>query len=148
MIKNAAKLFNLSECESESLANKSGLSLLCCKNLLLSEAMKDKNIKQSDLIRRSAVSERMFQYYIKGKKPTKQALLAIALSLGLQIDEINSLMNTYGYCLSKSLPNDAVVLWFLKNYYTQKNNTAILNLINDVLEKLELPMLMTKFINR
>lgn len=83
----------------------------------------------------------MLQYYLKYKKPTKQALLAIVISLHIPIDEIGLLLCKYGYCLSESLPNDAVAIWYLKNYYTQKNGDMTLNLINEVLERLELPLL-------
>lgn len=145
---NAAQLFNLSEDECESLANKAGLSLLYDENISLAMCLKDYNIKTGKLVRSASISERMFQYYRKGKKPTKQALLAILISLDLPIDEITILLRKYGYCLSESLPNDAVVLWFLKNYYTQKNGVMSLDSINEVLERLELPLLMTKLIDR
>ena len=148
LIFNAAQLFNLPEYESERLANKAGLSLLYDENISLTMYLKNYNIKTGELIRGASISERMFQYYLKGKKPTKQALLAIAISLNFSIDNICILLRKYGYCLSKSLPNDAVVLWFLKNYYTQKNGVMTLNSINEVLEKLELPLLMTKLIDR
>lgn len=58
---------------------------------------------------------------MKDKRPTKQALLTIVISLHFPIDEIGILLCKYGYCLSESLPNDAVVIWYLKNYYTQKH---------------------------
>ncbi|MCM1225948.1 MAG: helix-turn-helix domain-containing protein [Clostridium sp.] len=145
---NAAQLFNLSEYECEGLANKAGLSLLYDKNISLAVFLKDRTIKTGELIRCASISERMLQYYMKGKKPTKQALLAIAISLDLPIDEIIILLRKYGYCISESLPNDAVALWYLKNYYTQINGVTTLDSINEVLEKLELPLLMTKLINR
>ncbi len=145
---NTMQLFNLSENECESLANKAGLSLLSDENISLAAVLKNHNIKTGKLVRRASISERMSQYYLKDKKPTKQALLAIVISLGIPIYEIRILMCKYGYCLSKSLPNDAITLWFLKKYYTQKNGIMILDSINEVLEKLELPLLMTKLINR
>lgn len=120
VILNAAQLFNLSEYECESLANRAGLSLRYDENVSLAACLKVYNIKICDLVRRVSVSERMFQYYFKGKKPTKQALLAIVILLNFPIDEINILLCKYGYCLSKSLPNDVIVIWYLKNYYTQK----------------------------
>jgi hypothetical protein len=91
------------------------------------------------------VSERMFQYYIAGKEPTKQVLLAIAVSLSLPFDEIQTLLGKYGYCQSLSLPNDAVVLWFLGN--GNKRNNLLFD-INAVLEELGLPLLMTKLYER
>lgn len=148
VVLNAAQLFNLSEYECENLANKAGLSLLYDENISLAACLKDYNIKIGDLVRKAFLSERMFQYYLKGKKPTKQVLLAIVISLNLPIDEINILLCKYGYCLSESLPNDVIVIWHLKKNYTQKNGVLTLNLINEVLERLKLPLLMTKIINR
>lgn len=148
VVLNAARLFNLSEYECEGLANKAGLSLLYEDNISLATLLKDYNIKIADLVHKASISERMLQYYYKGKKPTKQALLAIVISLNLSIDEINALLCKYGYCLSGSLPNDVIVIWYLKNYYTKKNGVLTLNMINEVLERLGLPLLMTKIINR
>lgn len=136
------------ENECESLANKAGLSLLYDENISLAMYLKDRNIKTGELVRGALISERMFQYYLKGKKPTKQALLAIVISLDFPVSDIDILLRKYGYCLSNSLPNDAVAIWFLKNYYTQKNGVMTLDSINEVLEKLELPLLMTKLIDR
>lgn len=118
------------------------------ENITLAAVLKDHNIKTGELVRGASISERMLQYYLKGKKPTKQALLAIVIALGIPIDEICILLCKYGYCLSRSLPNDAITLWFLKKYYTPKNGIMVLDSINEVLEKLELPLLMTKLINR
>ncbi len=122
--------------------------MLSDENMSLAEVLKDYNMKTGELVRSASISERMLQYYFKGKKPTKQALLAIVISLGLPIDEICVLLCKYGYCLSKSLPNDVITFWFLKKNYPQKNSIIILDSINEVLEKLELPLLMTKLINR
>ena len=117
-------------------------------NISLAMILKDYNVKSGKIVHSASISERMFQYYLKGKKPTKQALLAIVISLGFPVDEIDIMLRKFGYCLSESLPNDAVTNWFLKNYYTQKNGIMILNSINEILERLELPLLMTKLINR
>lgn len=94
-----------------------------------------------------AVSERMFQYYGRGKAPTKQALTAIAVILGMDEDKTNSLLNGYGFCLSKSLINDAVVRWFIQSNY-ENNTKDVLQDINETLACMGLPMLMTKPINR
>lgn len=94
---------------------------------------------------RAVISERMLQYYVSEKKlPTKQALLAIAISFELPQEEIETLLRDYGFCLSNSLPNDAVALWFLRN---NSPSLALVFSINEVLADLELPLLMTKQIN-
>lgn len=146
VILKASVLFGLTENETEALANKAGLSLSAHENGL-AEVLKYRSGKYHDLLRQAAVSERMFQYYMAGKTPTKQALLALAISLGLSLSEIDSLLHKYGYCLSRSLSNDAVVLWFLTND-NYKNGLLLLHSLNEVLDDLGLPILMTKLINR
>jgi hypothetical protein len=147
VILKAADLFSLSDNEKDSLANKAGLSF-CEHSNGLAEIINFYKGKYCDLFEEAFVSERMFQYYMTGKEPTKQALLALAISLNLQLDEIERLLPKYGYCLSKSLPNDMVVEWFLKNKSRNKNNKFLLFSINNVLDDLNLPLLMTKLINR
>ncbi len=117
------------------------------------------------------VSERMFQYYMAGREPTKQALLAVSIVLGLTYKEIQQLLNTYGYCLSNSLPSDAIVMWFLGRGNGSRHGdrsedaghrngshggsgghgdgnvnsgARMLYEINEVLYELDLPLLMTK----
>lgn len=155
----AADLFQLTEKECESLANKAGLSLCVHKNGLL-EAYQIYRLQRAKLPPGSTVSERMFQYYITGKEPTKQALLAIAISLGLEFSQIDGILHAYGYCLSKSLPNDAVVSWHLQNrektrqqissrqHIKYRYDAPLLYAINEELADLELPLLMTKPMKR
>ena len=85
----------------------------------------------------------MFEYYLAGRRPTKQALLALAICLELSPGEMGRLLGAYGYCLSKSLPNDAVVRWFLENTGSG-SRSLLLDSINEVLSDLDLPLLMTK----
>lgn len=148
VIFNAAELFNLSENECEVLANKAGISLFYDENISLESILKNLHIKTGKIVHSASVSERMFQYYLKGKKPTKQALLAIFISLNFSASEMDTTLRKLGYCLSKSLPNDIITLYFLNNFYNKQNGVLTLNLINEVLERLDLPLLMTKIINR
>lgn len=92
----------------------------------------------------------MFQYYMAGREPTKQALLALGISLGMTSDKIDNLLHMYGYCLSKSLPNDAVASWFLQNSILHEYgyDPLFLDSINETLAKMELPVLMTKPLKR
>lgn len=94
-----------------------------------------------------AVSERMVQHYLLGKVPTKQALLAIAVILELSMKEMGELLRDYGYSLSHSLANDAVVRWFWENRHDM-SGADLLYAINDTLDCLKLPLLMTKQITR
>lgn len=147
VVVNSAKLFHLEKNETEMLANKAGLSMHQSQNEFL-ERVKKYSGTYSKLLRSACVSERMFQYYMLGKEPTKQALLAILISLELSLDEIKQVLQSCGYCLSLSLPNDVVVLWFLMNRRRTQNVVLLLHSINEVLEQLELPLLMTKLIHR
>lgn len=135
-------LFDLSLEDSEMLANSAGLSL--CPNW--GNLHKFLNVhykgKLKDLSQNAIISERMLRYY-KKIAPTKQALLAIAVSLNLGLSEIDTLLRSYGYCLSKSSVADITVMWFMKNN-TYKNNGMLLTEINIVLDKMGLPLLMTR----
>ena len=63
----------------------------------------------------------MFRHYVSGMIPTKQALLAISITLILSLPFINNLLKNCGYCLSKSLANDCIVLWHLMNCSDYEN---------------------------
>ncbi len=147
VIRRASVLFGLTEEESEALANKAGLSLYFGETGLV-ELLYNYTGKYRDLLDRASVSERMFQYYRSGRVPTKQALLAITISLGLSSAVTEHLLNNYGYCLSKSLPEDAVVRWFIENQRNYCHDVPLLFSINEALYELGLPLLMTKTINR
>lgn len=114
VVAKAAILFGLTPLESENLSNKAGL-LLCARKNGLREVFEHYDGTYRELLQRAAVSERMFQYYMAGKEPTKQALLAIGIALEPPLDRLADLLHSYGYCISRSLPNDAIVMWFLTN---------------------------------
>lgn len=146
VVRSAQALMGLSAEEAEKLANRAGLSL-CEPEDVLVDLLRSCSRQQKRLIATYAVSERMLQYYGRGKTPTKQALMSIAVLMGMKEDQTQRLLNGYGFCLSKSLISDAVVRWFTQTNY--KNNTVdMLNDINETLERMGLPMLMTKPVNR
>lgn len=135
-------LFELSLENSEILANSAGLSLhSSCGKLYEFIDLKYKG-KLKDLSENAVISERMLRYY-KKITPTKQALLAIAVSLNCGLDEINDLLRSYGYCLSKSFAADIAVMWFIENNI-YKHGSMLLTEINIVLENMGLPLLMTR----
>ncbi len=147
VVQKTASVFQLTEQEAENLANMAGLSL-CKRQSSLETFLARSNQKIHVMLEKAGVSERMFQYYRAGKDPSKQSLLAIAISLELPLEEIQELLRMYGYVLSESLPNDAVVLWFLKNYQnTASQNISLIYSINDILQEMQLPLLMTKIYN-
>lgn len=126
--------------ETEGLANRAGLSFCSGQNNLINLLFFYEG-KIGELATKSQISERMLQYYKNGMIPTKQALLAISISLGLGVRDIQGLLMGHGFCLSKSLPNDLVVFWGLKEF---NRDSLCLYKINEILSDLELPLLMTK----
>lgn len=146
VIEKAALLFGLTGKESELLANKAGLSLSAHSNCL-ADVICQYDGKYCELLEKANISERMFQYYMAGKEPTKQALLAIFISLDISLDDMQLLLKNYGYCISSSLPNDAIVRWYLQ-HSVKTGNVSLLYLINEVLDTLDLPILATKLIRR
>ena len=99
------------------------------------------SVKPKELCAAAGISERMLRNY-KKSIPTKQVLLAIVIVLELSVLDIDRILRSYGYCLSESLAADAVVRWYVDNS-RQVNGTRLLNEINDVLESMGLPLLMT-----
>lgn len=142
VIHNSIKLFNLSVRESEALANSAGLTLHPQEGNLYEFLNTQYKGKLKKLYENALVSERMMRYY-KTIVPTKQVLLAIAVSLNCNLQEIKKLLCTYGYCLSDSVAADIVVTWFVNNRLNISGN-ELLKEINIVLDDMGLPLLMTR----
>lgn len=68
--------------------------------------------------------------------------MAIALSFDMNLDELRAILKKYGYCLSESVAADMVVQWFLTYHYEEGGK--ILSMVNEVLEEMGLPLLMTR----
>ncbi len=133
-------MFGLSDREAEVLANSAGLSLQYQGGDLL-EALGYKG-KRTELCQRAMISERMLRRY-KAQVPTKETLLALAVTLCRTSGEIDMLLHKYGYCLSESNVGDLVVRWYVTNYGNCEN-AALLFSINETLADMCLPLLMTK----
>lgn len=125
----------------EALANKAGLSLCKHENGLLNVREEHHGLLKT-LYENAYISERMFRYY-KTEEPTKQALLAIAVSLDMPLEKTDALLHKYGYCLSKSLAADMVVHWHLTTD-TAAKGIHLLDTINETLYHMGLPLLMTR----
>lgn len=142
MIDRAARLFGLSLEQSEFLANSAGLSL-SYEKINLTEYLEYHGTLRM-LCERAMVSERMLRYY-KTEVPAKQPLLAIAVSLAMPVDEMDILLRKYGYCLSASIAGDAVIRWHTQTARRRgQGGEALLFEINEVLERMALPLLMTR----
>lgn len=133
--------FRLEPGQAEALANSAGLSLTKGTGSL-TERLKYSG-KPKYLCAAAGISERMLRNY-KKIVPTKQALLAIVIALNFPVSDIDRILRSYGYCLSESLAADVVVKWYVNNSLQRSSGAGLLNEINDVLEKMGLPLLMTR----
>jgi len=145
VIVNAGKLFELSDRQTERLANKAGLTLNRqeefpkCLNLLKKKYKR----KNRSIYENANISERMFQYIKNDRNPTKETALAVAVAMDMKLEDIQRLLQSAGYVLSKSIPSDMVILWLLSNSKGRQNTPALFK-INEVLYELDMPLLMTR----
>lgn len=128
----------MSDIETESLAHAAGLSLDYEGGYIVSHINYTGKLKE--LCSRALISEKMLRNY-KTIAPAKQAVLAVSVSLGMNAEETDGLLHKYGYCLSGSIVQDIVVKWYLDNKSGSKN---MLDEINNVLDDMGLPLLMTR----
>ena len=82
----------------------------------------------------------MFFYCKNGKHATKESLIAIAVSLELTVNETDKLLRSCGYCLSRSIPADAVAEWFISRRIVGLTGV---DAVNETLGMLGLPFLGT-----
>lgn len=133
-------MFKLSEAEAEALANSAGLSLKFEGGDLIEHL--GYSGKKVILCKKAMISDRMLRLYCH-KTPTKQTLIALAVSLDKSCGEVDDLLRKYGYCLSDSIIGDTVVKWYLTKY-DRAANEMLLFTINDTLSRMGLPLIMTK----
>ena len=98
----AAELFCLSDEAAELLANKAGLSLQGEQeeNTGVQKLFKQYTDKQKKLFTEANVTERMLYYIKADRKPTKESLLALVISMGMETEEIQQVLRTAGYVAS------------------------------------------------
>lgn len=145
VIHSAAQLFGLNYIEEELLANKAGLSMQLDSQFptLFSNILK-KTPSYKLLYEQAQISERMFHHFKSNRIPTKQSLLALVITLGMSLEEINTLLPKAGYFLSDSLIYDKIIKHLLTTPQITKTPTKSVYLINNILYELELPLLMTR----
>ena len=102
------------------------------------------NRKLTDLCKDALISERMIHHMRKGQHLRKEAIIALLVVLEQELEDIQVLLKKAGYILSNSLPNDVVIMWLLKHEVCFLNGANSLLKINDVLEEMEFPLLMTR----
>lgn len=125
---------------------KAGLSLSIDKNFnfYLKDVIKRKNQKYNHIAKHAEISERMFNYFLNNKIPSKCSLLAIATTLNLTLVETNELLSKAGYSLSNSILSDVIIKKIILNQKIKSSNKNNLEKINEILYELSLPLLMTR----
>lgn len=80
---------------------------------LLTELLRRKGLKKSHVIRNAELSEIYgYQIFSGVRIPDRKKLLCLAISMGLNIDEVQQLLKTAGYPqLYVKIPFDSVVLY-------------------------------------
>lgn len=97
---------------------------------LLDELIKEKNLHKSEIIKNSGLSE-VYSYQIFSglRLPDRKKLLALAIGMGLNFDETQTLLKSAGYPpLYIKLPFDSVVIYgFFKNLSIPEINELLFN---------------------
>ena len=138
VIKEAQTLFSISQEKAEALANSAGLTLAQSVSINLPQILRRRQFNHSSIYKNSFLSSRMFFYCLNREHAAKESLIAIAVTLGLTIDEIDKLLRGYGFCLSRSMPADVVLMWRLRH------GSASVDSLNAVFYELGLPLLGTR----
>ena len=97
-----------------------------------------------DLCNLASVSERMFRHIKNGRHLKKEPILALLIAMNCPLNSIQDCLKRAGFILSKSMPADVVVLWVLENERCLSNKIGPIYQINETLDSLGLPLLMTR----
>lgn len=103
VVLKAQELFSLSDEQAEELANRAGLTLDIRNGYSLSEILRRRRLSNHRVYRNALVSERMFFHCKNGAHVTKESLIAIAVSMGLTVDETDGLLRGCGESVNRIL---------------------------------------------
>lgn len=80
---------------------------------LITELIKKHNLKKSNIIRNSEISEIYAYQIFSGKRlPERKKLLALCVGMSLNLDEVQSLLKCAGYStLYVKLPFDSIIIY-------------------------------------
>ena len=96
----------------------------------LQAILKEKHFKKSEVIRRSGL-ERKYAYAIfsgASKKPARDKVLALCLSMQLTIDETQKLLNTSEYpLLYTKVERDCIILYALQKHMSVPDTNDMLD---------------------
>ncbi len=90
------------------------------------------------------ISERMFRFMRNSRIPSKQSLIALLISLGMRLEEMDDILPKAGYVLSRSIAFDAVVRVLLECREPNPQPRLLVFSMNSVLAELNLPLLGTR----
>lgn len=82
---------------------------------ILKKLIADKGLRKSDVIRRAEISEVYgFQIFSGERRPERNKLLCLCISMGLELEEVQELLKKCGYSLLYvKNPVDCVVIYAL-----------------------------------
>jgi len=152
LIRNAVNLFSLTHEQTRQLATKIGITVDFLQEsestTQSNEAFADhfNNLlltyphKESQLAKDALISERMFNHIKHGKHLSKNAILALLITMGLDSLNIQKALAKAGFTLSLAIPSDVVILWLLDNQAIPATGAKRLDFVNQTLDDLGLPL--------
>ena len=77
--------------------------------------LREKNIDHAAAYKKAGIDRRLFSKIISRPEyvPSKKTVLALAIGMGLDIDETRAFLEKAGYALSKSILTDVIVAYFI-----------------------------------
>jgi len=156
VLENAVSFFNLTQEEAIELVETSGMfrfpggkhpKINDEFSRVFNDRLKSWGGKHRVLIDYMGVDKTTFYRIKSGKHIRKETLLALLILIDLDPKDIRYLLNLAGYDLSKSIPLDIVVIYFLDNKEANWSSFKLLGQINDTLCDLELPLLQSRMPN-
>lgn len=116
---------SMMECSESSYFDEADISF----NEALIQLIGEKGLKDSTVYNNANIDRRHFSKIIRGtiKSPRKQTVLALAISMKLNLEETNSLLNKAGLSLTNSNRGDLIVKFHITNkvYDIYKINIAL-----------------------
>ena len=118
MVKNTAKIVEeLGLCDDFKTFYDENKEYMASGTLseMLTDLQKKKNLRKTDIIKRSELSEvYAYQIFSGQRHPDRKKLLCLAIGMDLNIDETQQLLKAAGYSqLYVKLPFDSVILYGL-----------------------------------
>ena len=152
LIKRMGEIFLLSEEGKLRLYNQAGLvsyeydKLVQKKEFIISfkKVISTYHHKKVDLCNKALVSERMFRHIQRGEHLSKSPILALLITMGLEIETISEVLSSAGFILSPAIIEDVIVLEVIQKHKIHKTGEERLVLMNELLENFALPLLMTR----